>query len=209
MAKIPVDTTIEFVAYEYRKRAIDKATASEKLFKQLLDSLNVMYEFQDIFYYYDENRRKTFYLLDFRLYEYNIIFEIDGQSHQSYQTETNDKIRDMRTKKAGYITHRITNNQLFKDYEVTLRTVARLLGLNNAITLVPQNKPKQEKVKLKKLSKQTSKKKRYKSKGEIIRYSDCDKAARSFIAKYHHSQRHLPKSEKKTTKEIIKIYNQS
>lgn len=78
-------------------------TASEGVFKSMLDSAGLKYEFQKPF-----NSASNLYIADFVFPEFNIIVEVDGASHNDKQQY--DHNRDKWFGSRGYKTIRLKNS---------------------------------------------------------------------------------------------------
>jgi len=76
---------LEKIANEFRRTLISKQTESEKIFKAILKSINVPYEFQKIMY-----TDKTFYIVDFYIPQFNKVIEIDGGYHETATQKKKD-----------------------------------------------------------------------------------------------------------------------
>ena len=81
--KVSVTETANY----YRGLLVDNQTESEKVFKALLKSCGVEYEFQKIFYC-----GNGFSIVDFYIPERELIFEIDG----GYHDKPIQKVKDMK-----------------------------------------------------------------------------------------------------------------
>lgn len=60
----------------------------EKLFIGILDSMEILYEYQKVFM-----NSRTYYVTDFYLPEYNVVCEIDGKVHDFQKSKVNDNTR--------------------------------------------------------------------------------------------------------------------
>jgi very-short-patch-repair endonuclease len=76
------------VAEEFRSDLIKNQTPAEKKFKALLKSLKIEYEFQKIIY-----TTTKFYIVDFYIPSSKIVFEIDGEYHDTKEQKSRDKER--------------------------------------------------------------------------------------------------------------------
>lgn len=107
-----VSQKIKDIAERFREDLIKNQTPSEVLMKAHLKSLGYTYEFQKIFYV----TTKKFYIADFYLKDFNIIFEIDGGYHFEEEQKVKDTIRTKDLKNYGVISVlRITNGQCRND----------------------------------------------------------------------------------------------
>lgn len=101
---------LQETAQFYRTTLIEKQTESEKIMKALLKLININYEFQKIIY-----TTKAFYIVDFYLPDYNLIFEIDGEYHNDPIQKYKDKNRTFELKSLGYSNlYRYTNESVNK-----------------------------------------------------------------------------------------------
>jgi len=67
---------------------INNATPAELKMKLLLTEMGIKYEYQKIYFV-----GFSFYLVDFYLPEHNVVVEIDGQQHYSYNAKIYDRLR--------------------------------------------------------------------------------------------------------------------
>lgn len=90
------------------KELAKKATEHEKLFYRFLKDNGIKFEFQKPVIC----AKKTLYILDFYLYEFNIAIELDGRQHFTKEGIKKDNLRTRRLKKEGIIVKRLTNRQV-------------------------------------------------------------------------------------------------
>lgn len=90
------------------KELAKKATKHELLFYKFLKEIGIKFEFQKPVIC----NKKTLYILDFYLYEYNIAVELDGRQHFTKEGLKKDSLRSRRLKKEGIIVKRLTNRQV-------------------------------------------------------------------------------------------------
>ena len=94
-----------------RANLIKNQTPQEVIFKALLKSCGIDYEFQKVFILTDP-LAKSFYVADFYIPKLNIIFEIDGYYHYQAKGKGDDKNRDRIFKKELEIdTYRFSNSE--------------------------------------------------------------------------------------------------
>ncbi len=113
------------VARKYRDKLIKNTTKYEKIFKYIIDTMSVVYNFQHIVFV---NARK-FYIVDFHLPKYKLIIEIDGVHHYSKDGRTKDKERTVHLKKLGYKVIRFKNEEMF-DPDTVEKYLHKLLKLD-------------------------------------------------------------------------------
>ena len=82
-------SSIRSIKYKLRKNA----TKAEIRFKSILKELKYKYEFQRTFDISGGGPTK-FAIVDFYLYQYQIIIEVDGQDHKREINHTKDYIRE-------------------------------------------------------------------------------------------------------------------
>ena len=105
-------------SHSRRLELITKQTTSEKKFKAKLKVLKVRYEFQKIIYY-----KASYYIVDFYLPEYGVIFEIDGGYHLTLSQIKKDKVRSINLNKVGYKNIlRYSNEEAINITELDLRS---------------------------------------------------------------------------------------
>lgn len=105
-------------ANRYRDDLISRQTESEKVFKALLKSIKLEYEFQKIFWYTKGKNYDSFYILDFYIPSANIVVEIDGEYHNEEDQKRDDKIRSSVIRRNGILKIvRFTNNEVLNDHE--------------------------------------------------------------------------------------------
>ncbi len=77
--------------------------------------------------YYKANDKIFFYIADFCCEELKLVIEVDGGYHA--ETEEQDLLRDQTLLGLGYITIRLTNNQIMRDIESTISTIVEKVKL--------------------------------------------------------------------------------
>jgi very-short-patch-repair endonuclease len=88
---------LEKIALDFRSSLISKQTESEKIFKAILKSIKINYQFQKIIY-----TKISFYIVDFYLTDFNKVIEIDGGYHESKEQKIKDSTRsNILIKKVG------------------------------------------------------------------------------------------------------------
>lgn len=99
------------VAEEFRSDLIKNQTQSEKVFKALLKSLKIDYEFQKILY-----TPTKFFIVDFYIPNKRVVFEIDGEYHDNKYQKKRDTDRTS-ILKINYIKeiYRFTNDDVLKN----------------------------------------------------------------------------------------------
>lgn len=94
---------------------IDNATPSEIAFKKRLDKLRIKYHFQ-----WAIETKLSYFIADFFIPKYKLIFEIDGYYHFTNKGKARDKIRDSVLSSMGYRVIHIPNNKV-ETYEIKLK----------------------------------------------------------------------------------------
>ena len=102
----------------YAARLREKPTQSEALMCQLLDSLNIDYEFQAVI---------CGYIPDFFFPEKRRIIELDGRCHRGRKVY--DQRRDEIIRKGGYKILRLPSSLIFKNVDRLIELVREFLGL--------------------------------------------------------------------------------
>lgn len=97
----------KYKAEEFREDLIKKQTEAEKRFKIVLKLLQIEYEFQKIFY-----TETTFFIADFYLPKYKVVYEIDGGYHNEKKQKIKDDNRSKELKKFVRQVYRLTNKCL-------------------------------------------------------------------------------------------------
>ena len=92
-----------------KRGLIAKITKSEQLFKDILDALEIKYNFQRIF-----TANGKGYIVDFYLLDYLMVVEIDGSNHNEREQDKED---DERTKELLKL-HKINSVIRFNNNEV-------------------------------------------------------------------------------------------
>lgn len=111
---------------KYRNENKKRATRSEKIFRQLLNSLRGEYELNIVEQKSWKRNNGGFYLIDFYVMSpYNIAFEVDGPYHNDRAVYDNE--RDWEMTRAGVMVARIKNYELDKDPDRVLRFVKDML----------------------------------------------------------------------------------
>lgn len=67
---------------------INNATPTELKMKLILTELGIKYEYQKVYFV-----GFSFYIVDFYLPQYNVVVEIDGQQHYTYNAKIYDRLR--------------------------------------------------------------------------------------------------------------------
>ena len=91
---------------------IANITRSEKIFKEMLDTLDIKYNFQKIF-----TVGRNGYIVDFYLKNYSLVVEIDGDNHKTQDEKDNKRTVDLLT--SGKINHVIR----FYNDEISCMTI--------------------------------------------------------------------------------------
>jgi very-short-patch-repair endonuclease len=88
-AVVPED--VYKIAEDFREvLKTEKATETEKMFKAILKSLKIKYEFQHVIFV---DHKGKFFILDFYLPDYNVGIELDGGYHFTHEQLLKDKER--------------------------------------------------------------------------------------------------------------------
>ncbi len=99
---------IKVIAKKYRSELISNRTNAEKVFAYILNRLNITFKEQFIIY-----NSKSFYIVDFYLPKYKIIFEIDGKHHYTQAGLKKDAIRDAYISTLNYNVKRFRNEEVY------------------------------------------------------------------------------------------------
>lgn len=101
------------IAKEINKELKDRATPAEVKFKEIAKLKNLNLKFQYRINIYSKNGRiRKFYFADFCDTRHRLIFEIDGEYHNTVEQAKKDKQRTRALIKAGYKVFRITNTEV-------------------------------------------------------------------------------------------------
>lgn len=96
------------IAEEFRSDLIKNQTPAEKTFKALLKGLKIEYEFQKIIY-----TNTKFYIVDFYIPKNKIVFEVDGEYHDTKEQKNRDKERTAILKENRIVDiYRFTNSDV-------------------------------------------------------------------------------------------------
>lgn len=106
---------------KYAKRLRKRATASEIKFRDMALKLKIKFNFQ-----YPINNRKSFYIIDFFIYEGKKCVEIDGGYHNTIKQQSYDAQKDKWLISQGYEVIRITNEQMDKITEDELLDILKV-----------------------------------------------------------------------------------
>jgi len=113
-------------AERFRNDLIRKQTESEKVFKAILKSLKIKYDFQKIFFI----NSNAFYIADFYIPSKNIVFEIDGGYHFNKTQGIKDAKRTKKLKYKGVnAVHRFMNNRVLEDHIYTSNRIKEIMKL--------------------------------------------------------------------------------
>jgi cyclase len=112
LKKYKPSKNIREVSEKFRRKLILEQTDAEQVFKYILTKLKIKYKFQFIIYY-----PYSFYILDFFLPEYKIIFEIDGSQHYDKEGIKKDKKRTKILNSYGLEVIRFKNSEVFNIQE--------------------------------------------------------------------------------------------
>jgi very-short-patch-repair endonuclease len=85
-----VNNKVYEVAQAFRAELVANATMSEKIFKAILKSLKIKYEFQHVVFVDTDGK---FFIVDFYLPDYNVGIEIDGGYHADHEQMLKDSQR--------------------------------------------------------------------------------------------------------------------
>ena len=103
--------SLKELAFKFRNELIDLETPPETMFKYYLLKLRLKYEFQKIVY-----AGKSFYIVDFYIPRWNIIFEIDGKQHSEVENIEKDEDRTCNLKHVGVRqVYRFTNDDVYHE----------------------------------------------------------------------------------------------
>lgn len=102
------------VAREYIKELKEKATEAELKFAEIARKKHLNLEFQKRINIYDKNIITKFYIVDFCDVKNKLVFEIDGEYHNTEEQKLKDARRTRLITKEGYSVFRITNNEVFE-----------------------------------------------------------------------------------------------
>ena len=96
----------------YQKELIERATTAEGTFKNILNSLDIQFEFQKVI-----KTKKRHYIVDFYLTQYHCIVEIDGGYHNDHDQRLKDKTRASDLKQSLIVAKivRLTNKEVESD----------------------------------------------------------------------------------------------
>jgi len=121
------NSSISETAEEYAKDMQKNPSELESRMKQLLDSKNIVYDFQRVFNIkYKNGRIRAFYIADFYVPSSNLIIETDGKFHDK-QVEYDD----MRTKN---IQHSYPNIKVLRWRWNDFRSIRKLKKLNSMLS---------------------------------------------------------------------------
>lgn len=91
----------------------EAATNAELHFKEVAERKGLNLEFQVPVYIKYKKAIQRFYIVDFMDKEHKIIFEIDGEYHDTYEQKKKDWFRTRDLNSLGYTVYRISNNDVF------------------------------------------------------------------------------------------------
>ena len=77
------------------KKNRDNRTSSEEHFAKILNELGFDYEFQKVFCVSNKRRKPKFRIVDFYLYRYFLVIEIDGGYHNTGKQKKKDFHREI------------------------------------------------------------------------------------------------------------------
>jgi len=118
-------------AEDFRKLLIEKQTESEKVFKALLKSSNIKYEFQKIFWVKVKSKsiKKKFYIVDFYLPELETVIEIDGEYHDEVKQQKQDKFRTSVLLRNGILkVFRFSNEDTLNNHNYVLSRLNQIVA---------------------------------------------------------------------------------
>jgi very-short-patch-repair endonuclease len=119
------DLELRGLAERFRNDLIRKQTEAEKVFKAILKSLHVEYEFQKVFF-----TNNSFYIVDFYIPNKNTVFEIDGGYHFNIEQRKLDSRRTTILKNKGiFQVYRFTNKDVIESNTSTSSRIQKLLTL--------------------------------------------------------------------------------
>ena len=117
------------IAFKYKRQLKRKATKPEKKVKKLLKNLGINFKFQWVFF-----GKKRFVIADFYLPDFEVVLEIDGESHLTEGAIIYDKYRTKFLINRCGISEviRFSNAVVLKDiHTVQQELVSRFMGLEN------------------------------------------------------------------------------
>ena len=107
------------ISLEKRQSLIDNQTHAEKLFKAKLKAINIAYEFKKIVY-----TKRSFYILDFYLPDYQLVIELDGKYHEDKKQKIKDNERTEELKTLGFTKiKRFSNDKALKITDLELKAM--------------------------------------------------------------------------------------
>lgn len=109
---------------KFRDKLVKRQTPAEIKFAMLLKDLNIKFKKQHIIQSISPNA-----IADFYIPEYNLVIEIDGEYHNTWEQQRADNIRTGKLISVGYKVKRFTNKQVFYELETTIKQY--LYNLNN------------------------------------------------------------------------------
>lgn len=118
------NTSLGNSAEKFKVKLTKDQTEAEKVFKAILKSENIEYEFQKIIYYTDpEDSKEKFFIVDFYLPTTNIIIELDGGYHDKKTQKVKDQVRTKRLKEKGYtkVVRYLNTEVLLNSYSVVVK----------------------------------------------------------------------------------------
>jgi very-short-patch-repair endonuclease len=132
-------------ALEFRDRLIENQTESEKVFKALLKSANIEYDFQSIFWF-RKGKGLSFYILDFYIPSLNLAIEIDGGYHNTEEQKKLDKNRtNVITKYSELKLIRFSNKEVLEDNQ---GVIDKVKAIPLFVALTPNQKKTKNRSKL-------------------------------------------------------------
>jgi len=114
---------IKRLAQKYKSDLLLNRTNAEKVFAYILDKIGVGYKEQYIIYV-----GTSFYIVDFYLPKYKVIFEVDGVHHYTTKGAIKDKKRDNTLATLGFTVKRIRNKEVYSPRKCEKR-IKGILGM--------------------------------------------------------------------------------
>ena len=107
-------------AKEFQRKLKDKITPAELKFKYIAELKHIKLECQYIINVVYKKEIKKFYIADFCDVKNKIIFEVDGEYHNTKEQKKKDYFRTKDLEKLGYKVYRITNEEVFEGKTTSL-----------------------------------------------------------------------------------------
>lgn len=103
---------VDSAVKHYRKRLIEGATKAELKFRQIASAKGIDLQFQFRINYIKGTRVARVYYADFCDVKNKIVFEIDGEYHNTEEQKRKDAVRTRRLMAMGYKVFRIANKEI-------------------------------------------------------------------------------------------------